>query len=57
MVVVVAVKAELAKVEQEVLMAALAEAVVEEIKVTAQALAAKVEELTEKMEPAVQEMD
>jgi hypothetical protein len=51
-----AVKADMAQLEQEVQMAALAVAVAVEIKVIAQASAVKVEELMEKMEPVAQEM-
>jgi hypothetical protein len=51
-----AVKAELAKLEQEVQMVVLVVVAVAEIKVSEQVLVAKVEELMEKMEPVAQEM-
>ena len=46
-------KVALDKLVQEVLMAVLVVVAAAEIKVTAQVLAVKVEELTEKMEPVV----
>ena len=50
------VKADTAKLEQEVQMAASAAVAAVEIKVSEQVLAAKAEELMEKMEPVAQEM-